>query len=55
MVVPKWIDMQGAEGGAQVFVSWFHVDFAFLDRFKSKSIEVLGFLNLKVFCYVNLE
>ena len=36
-------------GGAQVSVLWFRVAFAFLGRFKFKLIEVLGFLNLKVF------
>ena len=40
-------------GGAQVSVLLFRVDFAFLGQFKSKLIEVLGFLYLKVFCYVD--
>ena len=40
-------------GGAQVSVLWFWVAFAFLGWFKSRLIEVLDFLNLKVFCYVN--
>ena len=40
-------------GGAQVSVLWFFVDFAFLGWFKSKLIEVSGFLNLRVFYYVN--
>ena len=40
-------------GGAQVSVLWFPVAFAFLGRLKSKLIEVLGFLYLKVFCYVD--
>ena len=42
-------------GGAQVSVLcfFFFIDFAFLGRLKSKLIEVSGFLNLKVFYYVN--
>ena len=40
-------------GSVQVSVLWFRVAFVFLGWYKSKLIEVLGFLNLKVFCYVN--
>jgi len=54
VVVPKWIDRLGAQGVApRCLFCGFVLLLRFLGWFKSKLIEVLGFLNLKVFCYVN--
>lgn len=54
-MVPAQVYKQAGRpgGGAQVSVLWFRVAFAFLGQFKSKLIEVSGFLKFKsvLFCY----
>ena len=52
--MPKCKGKLGAHGVApRCLFCGFGLLLRFLGWFKSKLIEVLGFLNLKVFCYVN--